>query len=267
MTIAKNRAGLLGRAREALATGRTGGAGAEDDGARMVAHGSGRVQGLAVRWSRVVDGRGRVRDSIEGPFARAAGFDGHTGWRVDESGMPGPLDLADLEELIVAAHVWSGRWARQGVGGSCSLELDLEGARGEDASSAALLLRARIGGVPGPTVFRLTLDREHGLPRRLERVGRDDLALFFEDLRPTPFGLVPHRTVRREAWLEDVACVEGVTGEQAPEGEREGSCFTRARLPPADASFDLEAAAAPFARRREGRVSGVRRSSGVVGLT
>src|SRR5262245_59063717 len=103
MTITKNHAEILGRARQALQSARFDGA--------FSAHGKGTVHGVAVRGTRTCDREGRVVEIVDGSLGHRAGFDGHAGWRVDESGMPGPLDLGDLETFLVVTAVWSGSWA------------------------------------------------------------------------------------------------------------------------------------------------------------
>src|SRR3979409_231777 len=110
MTVAKNRADLLSRARAALG----------DDGfdGEIRVRGCGEGRGAPVSWARNCHASGAFADRIDGALGHATGYDGHTGWHVDESGMPGPLELDDLDEQVVVAAGWSGRVARGGGSGA-----------------------------------------------------------------------------------------------------------------------------------------------------
>jgi len=198
MTIAKNRAEVLALARAELGA-------LSGDGA-IVARGGGLVRGVPVRWTRTCRASGPCADVFEGALAHAAGFDGRHGWQIDESGMPGPLDLGDLEELIVSIAAWSGQWAR-GAGGVTVDET-------VTAESGRLVLGLRAAS--GALRFRLAVDAATALPRTLELAGRDDLSITFDDFRPTPAGRVPHRITMRQAWLVDtleVSSIETVAGD------------------------------------------------------
>ncbi len=194
MTPPRDRAGVLARAREALAA-----AGAPGDHP-IVARGGGDSRGLPVTWTRAWDAAGRVVLTVAGPLGHATGFDGARGWRVDETGMPGALELGDLEELIVSTAAWDGAWCRDGG------PVTVEDAVAIDGARVWLTLRAR----GGHRRFRLAVDPRTGLATRLERAGRDDAALELADHRPTAGGLVPHLAVWREGWLTDTLRVESV---------------------------------------------------------
>jgi predicted aspartyl protease len=200
MTLARTRAGLLALAREALRA--TGGPG----GAPLAVRGGGEVRGVPVTWTRSYDGAGRVVDAVRGALGHACGFDGARGWRVDESGMPGALELGDLDDLLVSMAVWHGTWCRDGGPVVVEDRVTLDGAR------AWVSLRA----ARGHRRFRLAIDTRTGLPCRLERAGRDDAALELSDFRPAPDGLVPHLLVRREAWLTDTLRVDELDPAPAP---------------------------------------------------
>jgi predicted aspartyl protease len=197
VTPVRTRAAALELARAALRAG--GGHG--DHGGRIAVIGSGDVRGVPVTWTRACDGAGRVRDAVAGALGSASGFDGERGWRIDEAGMPGPLELGDLEELIVAAAVWHGAWCREGG------PVLVEEAVAIDGERVWLGLRAASA---GRRRFRLALDTRTGLATRLERAGRDDAALELGDHRPAPCGLLPHRIVWREGWLTDTLRVEAL---------------------------------------------------------
>src|SRR5262245_36054456 len=181
MTVAKNRAEVLSRARAAL--------GDDDFGGEIRVRGHGEVRGVPVTWARNCHASGAFTMTVSGALGDATGYDGLSGWHVDESGMPGPLELDDLDEQIVVAAVWSGRWVRGGV--------IVEQVSGE-GSDLVVGVRATEAAARR---YRLTLDGATYLPRRLEQVGRDDVALELADFRPGGFGQLPYVTRVREAWL------------------------------------------------------------------
>jgi len=234
VTLAKNRADVLVLARTALA----------DDGfaGEVRVRGTGEVRGVPIVWSRTCHASGAFRETIDGALSHAVGYDGRVGWRIDESGMPGVVELGDLEELVVVAAVWSGRWAH------AHGDVVVDHMSSADASRLVLGLRA---GERGTRRFRLTLDAGTFLARRLEQVGRDDVAIEFDDFRPGGFGRVPYVTRSREAWLVDTMRVEAV--------ERVGgsSSYALAREPPRD--VEIAATDEPLVwRRTRGKVPLVR---------
>jgi hypothetical protein len=228
VSIAKNHAEVTGRAREALRR-------ASREGA-LRARGTGMVRGVPVRWSRTFDGSGRVVEIVEGSLSHRAGFDGQAGWRVDEAGMPGRLDLRGLEGFLMEAAVWSGGWAdAAGI-------VRAVGVITADSSRIDLELRL-CDALPHQSSFRLTLDAGTALPRSVERLGCDDVVTSFEDFRPGGHGLVPHRVLRRHAWLADTLDVESIEDAQGPSYQlTEGA--------PADTTFDRADAIAAFRRTR-----------------
>ena len=225
MTVAKNRADVLALARAALA----------DDGfaGEIRVRGTGEIRGVPIVWARTCHASGAFRETVDGALGHAVGHDGHAAWRVDESGMPGALELGDLEDLVVIAAVWSGRWARDDGG------VVIEHMTPADASRLVLGLRA---GERGARRFRLTLDAHTCLPRRLEQLGRDDVALEFDDFRPGGFGRLPYVARLREAWLVDTMRVEAV--ERAPGA----SSYALAHEPPRD--VEIAATGEPLVWRR-----------------
>lgn len=246
MTVDKNRAEVVAKARAALG----------DDGFRgeLRVRGSGEVRGVPVSWARTIHAGGALRETVEGALGHAVGFDGERGWRVDPSGMPGPLELGDLEELVVASAVWSGRWARPD--GGVLIEDVGEGAHAAGGGGVVLGLRA---GARGARRYRLTLDGRTYLPRRLEQVGRDDTALELEDFRPGGFGRIPYVARSRQAWLVDTLRVEAVERvvEGAAEGAAEPSSYALNVRAPDDLDF-AEGAAPPAWRRTRGKLPLVR---------
>jgi hypothetical protein len=230
MTVAKNRAEILARARHALMS--------ERRDAAICARGTGQVHGVPVRWTRTCDPSGRVVEIMDGRLGHRAGFDGRVGWRVDETGMPGSLDLGDLEAFRVLAAVWSGIWADEGgvvrVGEIVTVD--------ESRIVLALCLRDAL---QHPGSLRLTLDARTALPRSVERVGRDDTVTSFDDFRAGELGLVPHRIVHREGWLADTLEVESV--ERAPD-----TSYALTASDPEDTTFDETAASPVWRRTRNG---------------
>ncbi len=185
--FAKSRA--IARIREALRVDATQARGPTE------ARGESEWCGARATWKRTTDEEGNVTLAIESAaLSRSTGVRGGVGWEVDESGASNVLELANLEELIVTSAVADGRWLLEGT------ELAVEVAS-IDASAIVLLLSASADAV---IRYRLTIDGTTFLPRRLERVGREDAFVRYEDWMPGPFGLVPRRTIAREAWLEDV---------------------------------------------------------------
>jgi hypothetical protein len=228
MTIAKNRAEILDRARQTLRR--------ERRDAAIRARGTGLVHGVPVRWTRTCDPSGRVIEVVDGRLSHRAGFDGRVGWRVDETGMPGPLDLRDLEAFLVGAAVWSGIWADEGDVVRVGEILTVDHAR--------IVLALCVGdAIQHPGSFRLTLDARTALPRSVERVGRDDTVTSFDDFRASELGLVPHRIVHREGWLSDTLEVESV------EPARDIS-YALTESEPDDTTFDETAASAVWRRTR-----------------
>jgi predicted aspartyl protease len=125
-----------------------------------------------------------------------------------------------------------------------------------DASRPVLLLRA---GERGVRRFRLTLDGTTFLPRRLEQVGRDDVALELDDFRPGGFGRVPYVTRSREAWLVDTMQVEAV--ERVAGSSSFSSSFSSSYALAHPRPHDVEITAAgepPVWRRTRGKVPLVR---------
>ncbi|HWO22167.1 MAG TPA: aspartyl protease family protein [Kofleriaceae bacterium] len=232
MPRAENRVEVLARARAALRAPGAPGAPSEGhaaepgDSAPILARGRGDARGVPVTWTRAYDGAGRVVDTAVGALGHASGFDGERGWRVDETGMLGPLELGDLEELIVVTAVFSGAWCREG-GPVTVLDAVIP-------DSARVWLSLRAAG--GLRRFRLAVDARTGLASRLERAGRDDAALELGDYRPGPSGLVPHLLVWREGWLTDTLRVEALGPAPGPVD------FGPASAAPADTAFDLAAA-------------------------
>ncbi len=223
MTPPRDRAGVLALARAAL----RGAAGLDD--AAIAARGRGEVRGVPVTWTRACDGAGRIVDTVEGALGHACGCDGARGWRVDETGMPGALELGDLEELIVAAAVWRGSWCQDGGPVVVEERVAIDGAR------AWLSVRAA-SAFGGHRRFRLAVDTRTGLAVRLERAGRDDAALELADHRPAPCGLVPHLLVWREGWLADTLQVEAIGPAPAPVD------YGPPAAAPTDTAFDPAAA-------------------------
>ena len=190
MNVAKNHAELLARARAALG----------DDGfdGEIRAQGRGDVRGVPVTWARNCHASGAFTETVHGALGHATGYDGHRGWHVDETGMPGPLELDDLDEQAIIAAVWSGLWAR----GSAIVEQV-----SRDGSHLVAILRAS---ETAARRYRLTLDGATCLPRRLSPVGRDDIVVELDDFRPGGFGRIPYLVRVREAWLVDTLRVETV---------------------------------------------------------
>lgn len=215
MTVAKNRAELLAAARAALG----------DDGfaGEIRVRGSGEVRGVPVTWARNCDASGSFVETVTGALGHVLGYDGTSGWRVDETGMPGPLELDDLDDQIVIASVWTGRWAS---GGAILDHVDSDGSR------TIVGLRARDAATRR---YRLILDAVTHLPRRLEPVGRDDVVLELDDFRPGGFGKLPYVARLREAWLVDTFRVEAV--------ERAATASPCAA--PRERPHDIELAAGP----------------------
>lgn len=230
MTVAKNRAELLASARAALG----------EDGftGEIRVRGTGEVRGVPVTWARNCHASGTFVETVTGVLGHGVGYDGATGWRVDETGMPGPLELDDLDEQIVVMAVWTGHWAS---GGAIVDHVASDGGR------TIVGLRARDAATRR---YRLILDATTHLPRRLEPVGRDDVVLELDDFRPGGFGKLPYVVRLREAWLVDTLRVE--TAERAAAAS---SCAA-----PRERPHDIElAAAAPLAwRRTRGKVPLVR---------
>jgi len=193
--IDKNCAEALARARCVL--GSDGFAGA------IIARGTGEVHGVPVQWMRTWRANGQFAETFDGALNHAAGFDGRVGWRVDETGMPGPLDLGDLEELIVSNAVWTGRWLCEDGG------IRIEDTVSSHGSRIVLRIHANADGLGGRR-FRLALDARTGLPQTLEPFGRDDVTATFNDFRPGGFGLVPHVTTIRHEWLVNTLRVESI---------------------------------------------------------
>jgi len=56
-------------------------------------------------------------ETVKGALGHAAGYDGRTGWRVDETGMPGPLELGDLEICSSSRRYGAAELQRSGHAG------------------------------------------------------------------------------------------------------------------------------------------------------
>jgi predicted aspartyl protease len=238
--MAKNHARILEAARAALRFDAAGFVG------EVRAHGAGTVSGLPARWERRCHADGRIVERVDAALGRACGFDGHAGWRVDETGMPGDLDLGDLEELVVATAVWDGRWL---LGEGAPVEVGPCAHGHRDTCAVALRVRG------GTRTFHLALDPEGGLPRRIEDLARDDQALFFADHGPGGFCYVAHRIVSRMGWLEDTLRVEAV--ERKAEVHDGSLHYARVEEVPGDTAFDA-GVPVPASRSPRGKLPLVR---------
>jgi predicted aspartyl protease len=231
VTFDESRSAILARARTALRY--------REDAGVFVARGTGEVSGLPVTWSRVFGAEGRFLETIDGKLGHAAGFDGVMGWRVDETGMAGPLELGDLDDAVVSLAVWSGSWLGEGGPVRVSERVVTRG-------GATVLELCSAGLVASGRRFRLTLDSSSALPLRLAPEERDDVVTGFADFRPGGMGLIPHVVSTREAWLADTLRLHTIE-DVSPEPS-----FSSSGRAPDDTAFD-PAGAAPALRWTQAR--------------
>ncbi len=78
--------------------------------AQWLLSGRGDENGVASGYTLRFDCTGRFVRTIDGRLGTTEGFDGTRGWRIDFSGVGGPLDLGDLARAQLEAWVTTGLW-------------------------------------------------------------------------------------------------------------------------------------------------------------
>jgi Aspartyl protease len=203
----------------------------------VAAEGAARFRGVDSKFTFLFTPDGRFRIDIDGPLGGVTGFDGATGWEVDWSGMPRPLELEDLEVAQFEAWMHTGRWlAEEGP-----FEVSLDSAKTDDKQVALNLKLKR--GLLEASVF---LDRATWLPRSATRRGTaGDELIELSDYREALGFRFPHRVARTAAGVTTTFDVRSVAAAPAAARARFGPVTAR----PPDARWDAAVPARVEARR------------------
>jgi len=203
----------------------------------ITAEGTARVRGLDSKLTLLFAPEGQFRTDIDGPLGGTTGFDGRTGWEVDWSGMPRPLELEDLEVTQFDSWIRSGRWLAED--GPYAVSLD---AAQTDDKQVALKLNLKRG-VLEATVF---VDRATWLPKRVARRGLGgEEVLLLEDYREVLGFRFPHRLTRTVGGTTSVFELRALA--PAPAGSL--ARFEPVTARPPDTRWDAAAPARVEARR------------------
>ena len=222
----------LGRARAAVGHERMRG---RADG--FVAEGTARFRGLDSRFTFLFAPDGRFRSEVGGALGEVTGFDGATGWEVDYSRMPRPLELEDLEVTQFEAWLLSGRW----LAADGPFDVSLDAAKTDDKLLALKLKLKR--GVLEANVF---LDRATWLPARATRRGTaGEEVIELAGYREALGFRFPHRVTRAAAGVTNVFEIRSVV--PAPAAAR--ARFRPATARPADVRWKSGAPARVEVRR------------------
>ncbi len=214
-------AGVIRSAREALKLDL-----AKLDG-EILMRGTGTAHGIPARFTCRYHGDGRFVERVDCRLGQAQGFDGSKGWSIDHTGLPGVLDLEDLEIFQTTTAVTTGCWALPNAPLQI-VEIVEEGER-------HVVLETRVPG--GDYRFRLWLDRKTWLPAKLQQVAGFDRKVIFRDYRPGGWGLVPHEVIAQEGWLEDSLVTDTVehsassSDYSSPTGWKSDTVFHDGALP------------------------------------
>jgi len=118
----------------------------------VVIEGHGKRLGLETDYRLTLLSDGRFKIEYLSDLSTVEGYDGRRGWKVDFCGMPGHLELRDLEESQLFAWVLGGCW----LDPECPLEIDA-------SSEKCFTLK-----VPGGQMrAELEISREDSLPKAL----------------------------------------------------------------------------------------------------
>lgn len=203
----------------------------------VLAKGMARVGGLDSKLTFLFTPDGRFRTDIEGPLGSVTGFDGRTGWELDWSGMPRPLELEDLELAQLEAWVNSGRWLADD--GPFAVSVD---AVKTDDKQVAFNLTLK-GGLASATVF---VDRATWLPKGLTQrgVGGEEV-VEFADYRDVLGFHFPHRVTRSLGGVSNVYEIHTVTAAPGSSQAR----YRPVKALPADTRWDAATSARLEVRR------------------
>jgi len=205
----------------------------------------GEALGLKSRFAYTLMADGLVRNDTVSELGSTEGFDGECGWRVDFTGMPSPVESAELEILMLSAWVMGGHWLDR----SCPLEITSVNGSGADDRFRALL--ALPGGILRAVV---EIDAETLLPAKMTwkvithkgSVALDSEAnhTLFQDYkwvkgRSSSF-LFPHTIVTAHEGMVTTVAVDRVL--EAPADGADACTFLTVR--PEDTHFDAQKPAA-----------------------
>lgn len=125
----------------------------------LVVEGGGEALGLHSRFSFLLLPDGRYRSEIRSDLGEIEGFDGRRGWKVDSTGMPGHVEVKDLEQSKLFAWIVGGFW----LDPSCPLRINVRPGK-DDKGDPCLALS-----LPGGSVdATLRINRTTSLPSLLE---------------------------------------------------------------------------------------------------
>jgi len=123
----------------------------------LFVEGRGEYLGLPSTFRMVFSPQGPYRSEIVSRLTFIEGFDGEQGWMVDETGMPGHLELTTLEQSLFMSWITGGYWLNP----DCPLIMDME--PWSPGDTAAVLSLRLPDGILRATLF---IDPQSFLPRR-----------------------------------------------------------------------------------------------------
>lgn len=124
-----------------------------DNGVKL--EGDGRYRAMPCSFSYILCNNGAWRRDVVNPLGDVKGYDGEEGWQVDDTGMPSPLQLRDLETSTMIAWVIGGYWLHP----DCPVQFNEP--RGSDSVNKIALKYPS-----GHVNFQLEID-ENSLPAKL----------------------------------------------------------------------------------------------------
>ena len=123
----------------------------------LFVEGRGKYLGLPSTFRMVFSPQGGYRSEIVSPLRFIEGFDGKKGWMVDETGMPGHMELTTLEQSQFMAWITGGYW----LDPACPLIMDMQPWSQGDT---AVVLSLRLP--DGILEAAVSIDPQNFLPRR-----------------------------------------------------------------------------------------------------
>lgn len=188
-------------------------------------HGTARVSGVEGKLTLLFSPGGSFRREVDSALPARGGYDGHTVWLRDHTGLGRVARLEDADQLELVHWILSGFW------------LEAPTLRVGKAEGGTGALRLRFEGSPLRAL--LSFDAE-GLPAELVLEGGSNPKRWtFGDYREVNGRRLAHRWTVNEEGFEDVYRIESF----APSTREAATAFRPELTPPADVRFDTEVAA------------------------
>ncbi len=191
----------------------------------LVLEGRGQALGLDCQYTFLLLPDGRFRKETHSDLGGIEGYDGHCGWKVDSTGMPGHLELKDLETSLLQAWIVGGFWLDR----SCPLRMELV-PDGEEED-----IRIAMSFPDGTVEAKLFVSRKTGLPQRLEWKGLDARNRIDLDQYDESAGFRLPRQIRIKE-SEETATFQVLRVKEAPDNA--GKACSPITTRPDDTEFD-----------------------------